>query len=254
VLQSLMRILLSNDDGINAPGIRAINKGLQKLGEVLVIAPDREQSAVGHAITIADPLRVKKVVENGDFVGYSVDGTPADCVKIGVKAIMESRPDIVVSGINHGGNFANNIIYSGTVSGATEGTLLGIPSIALSMDSFLSNDFSSAVSHAVEIVQKVVEKGLPDGTLLNVNFPDPAIDVKGIKICRQSDCKFNVTFEKRHDPRGLDYYWQGGDMDHSDPDSETDVHALKKGFITITPIRYDLTDYKFLDDLKSWSF
>ena len=167
---------------------------------------------------------------------------------------MEKPPDIVVSGINHGGTFANNIIYSGTVSGATEGTLLGIPSIALSMDSFLSNDFASAVSHGVDIVKRVAKKGLPEGTLLNVNFPDPELDVKGFKVCRQSGCKFSVTFEKRHDPRGLDYYWQGGEMDHSDPDKETDVHALKKGFITITPIRYDLTDYKFMDELKTWDF
>ncbi|MDH5541774.1 MAG: 5'/3'-nucleotidase SurE [Nitrospinota bacterium] len=247
-----MRILLTNDDGINAPGIRALHNELKNIGEVVVVAPDKEQSAVGHAITIADPLRVREVFQNGDSLGFAVDGTPADCVKIAVKAIMKEKPDIVVSGINQGGNFATNIIYSGTVSAATEGTILGIPSIAFSMDSFLNRDFSKAVKHAVEITKQVVGKPMPEGTLLNVNIPAPEVEVKGIKVCRQSSFTFRVTFDKRHDPRGLDYYWQGGDMNLDDPDPETDIRALKDGYITITPIKYDLTNYDFLESVRSW--
>ena len=248
-----MRILLTNDDGINAPGIRAFHSELKKIGEVVVVAPDKEQSAVGHAITIADPLRVKEMFQNGESIGFAVDGTPADCVKIAVKAIMENRPDIVVSGINQGGNFATNIIYSGTVSAATEGTILGIPSIAFSMDSFTDRDFSKAAKHAVEITKLVNGKSLPAGTLLNVNIPAPEIAIKGIKVCRQSDLTFRVTFEKRHDPRGLDYFWQGGEMDLDDPDQETDIRALKNGYITVTPIKYDLTNYDFFAEVKSWN-
>jgi len=249
-----MLALLSNDDGINAPGLKAIYKALAEMGDVVVVAPDREQSAVGHAITITDPLRVRKVHENGSFFGYSVDGTPADCVKIAVEAIMPRHPDIVVSGINHGGNVAANIIYSGTVSAATEGTFLGIPSIALSMNSYLNHDFSSVVKWAARIIKKTVETGLPHGTLLNVNFPAPEIKIQGIKICRISDCSFKASFEKRHDPRGIDYYWQGGTMDKNDPDEDTDIRVVEDGYVAITPIRYDLTDRNFIADLKSWEF
>ncbi len=250
----LMLILLSNDDGINAPGLKAAYSGLKNLGEVFVTAPESEQSAVGHAITIADPLRVREVFENGDRFGYAVDGTPADCVKIAVLALMERKPDIVVSGINHGGNYAANIIYSGTVSAATEGTILGIPSVALSMNSFIDHDFSRAVRLALPIIKETAEKGLPDGTLLNVNFPEPSIEHKGVKVCRHSDRKFQVKFEKRHDMRGLQYYWQGGEMDLADPDPQTDIRAVEEGYTTITPIRYDLTDQKFMEKLKSWKF
>ncbi len=252
--KDLMLALLSNDDGINAPGLKAIYTALADMGDVVLVAPDKEQSAAGHAITIADPLRVRKVYENGSFFGYSVDGTPADCVKIAVEAIMPRHPDIVVSGINHGCNVATNIIYSGTVSAATEGTLLGIPSIALSMNSYLNPDFSRAVKWAIRIIQKTVKTGLPLGTLLNVNFPAPEIEIRGIKICRVSDCSFKVSFEKRHDPRGIDYYWQGGAMDKNEPDKDTDIRAVEDGYVAITPIRYDLTDRNFLADLKSWEF
>jgi len=247
-----MLILLSNDDGINAPGLKAIRKGLLEIGEVVTVAPQSEMSAVGHAITIADPLRVREVYDSDGHFGYAVDGTPADCVKIAVKAIMKRMPDIVVSGINQGGNVATNIIYSGTVSAATEGTILGIPSVALSLYSFLNRDFSGAVEHSIPIIKKVAEKGLPDGTLLNVNIPSPDIEIKGTKVCRQSDRVFQVTFQKREDPRGLDYYWQGGKMDINDPDPDTDIRAVHDGFVTVTPIQYDLTDKKFMQELSDW--
>ena len=250
-----MKILLSNDDGINAPGLHALHKGLQQIGDVVVVAPESEQSAVGHAITIADPLRVREISDNGALFGYAVNGTPADCVKIGLKALLEKPPDILVSGINQGANVATNIIYSGTVSAATEGTLLGVPSIAFSLNTFVKPEFSDAVDIAVGIVKNTITKSLPKGTLLNVNIPAIAKDkIKGIKVCRQSDCVFQVAFDKRSDLRGIDYYWQGGNMDFSEPDENADIRALENGYVTITPIQYDLTNHSFLDDLKTWEW
>ncbi len=236
----LMKILLSNDDGINAPGLHALHERLQDIGEVTVVAPEFEQSAVGHAITIADPLRVREVRKNGQVFGYAVNGTPADCVKIGLKALFDNTPDVLVSGINLGPNVATNIIYSGTVSAATEGTLLGVPSIAISLNTFIKPDFSAAVEISIDIIGKTVEKSLPKGTLLNVNIPAvKKNEIKGIRVCRQSDCVFQVSFDKRSDLRGINYYWQGGHMDFAEPDQYADIHALEKGYITITPIQYD---------------
>ena len=250
-----MKILLSNDDGINARGLHALHKGLQQIAEIVVVAPESEQSAVGHAITIADPLRVREISDNAKIFGYAVNGTPADCVKIGLKALLTEAPDILVSGINLGANVATNIIYSGTVSAATEGTLLGVPSIAFSLNTFVKPDYSAAVDIAVGIVKKTAKNSLPKGTLLNVNIPAiPKDKIKGIKVCRQSECVFQVAFDKRFDLRGIDYYWQGGNMDFSEPDENADIHALEKGYVTITPIQYDLTNHRFLDDLKSWDW
>ena len=253
-----MKILLSNDDGINAPGLHALYKGLLAIGDVTVVAPESEQSAVGHAITIADPLRVREVAgdgKDGKIFGYAVNGTPADCVKIGIKALLKKNPDILVSGINQGGNVATNIIYSGTVSAATEGTLLGVPSVALSLNTFVKPDFTAAVEVSIDIIKKTAEKSLPKGTLLNVNIPPLKKDeIKGIRVCRQSDRVFQVSFDKRSDLRGIDYYWQGGEMDFSEPDENADIHALEKGYVTITPIQYDLTNHSFLDDLKTWDW
>lgn len=251
-----MKILLANDDGINAPGLRALHKGLKSIGDVTVVAPEMEKSAVGHAITIAMPLRVRTVTDHGKPFGYAVDGTPADCVKIAMKAVMGHKPDIVVSGINHGANLATNIIYSGTVSAATEGTILGVPSIAFSLATYERDpDWSPAVKSALEIVKKTAQRGLPKGTLLNVNIPyRPEKEIKGIKVCRQSHCVFDVEFEKRMDLRGMDYYWQGGKMDTADPDHETDIVQLERGYITITPIQFDLTNHSYIDELSGWGW
>lgn len=251
-----MKILLSNDDGINAPGLRALHKGLKAIGEVTVAAPEMEMSAVGHAITIAMPLRVREVRDHGQPFGYAIDGTPADCVKIALLAVMKEPSDIVISGINHGANLATNIIYSGTVSAATEGTILGVPSIAFSLSTHEKEpDFGPAVKHAVAITKKVMENGLQKGTLLNVNIPAiPEKEIKGIKICRQSHCVYRGAFEKREDLRGMDYYWQGGVMDTKDPDPNVDIVFNEKGYITITPIHFDLTNHDYLDELRSWGF
>ena len=206
-----MKILLTNDDGINSFGIRALKEALDTIGDVTVVAPETEMSAVGHSITISDPLRVKPVHFNGKKFGISVAGTPADCVKIAVRAIMDEKPDLLVSGINHGQNVATNVIYSGTVSAATEGMILGVPSIAISQASFCPKDFSASIEYGLKIIEKLKQNELPADTLLNINVPDiPASEIEGIKLCQMGVSKFAETFEKRVDPRQNDYYWQGG--------------------------------------------
>ncbi len=251
-----MRVLISNDDGISAPGLRALYKGLSAVADVVVVAPEIERSAVGHAITIANPLRVREVFDHGKKFGWAVDGTPADCVKIAIKALMDKKPDVLVSGINRGANLATNVIYSGTVSAATEGTILGVPSVAVSLCTYDMNaDFSTAVKYAVEIAKQAARRGMPRGTLLNVNVPALGEKkIKGVKVCRQSHCIFDVGFEKRSDPRGMDYYWQGGRMNVNDPDLSTDIMAAEEGWVTVTPIQYDLTNHAFLEELSSWKW
>jgi 5'-nucleotidase len=228
-----------------------MHKGLAEVADVMVVAPEMEKSAVGHAITISNPLRVREDHHHAKLFGYAVDGTPADCVKIALKSLMDKKPDILVSGINYGANLATNIIYSGTVSAATEGTILGVPSIAISLCTFERGaDFSTAVKYGLEIVSVVAKNRLPLGTLLNVNVPAiKASKIKGIKVCRQSHCVFDVEFHKRSDPRGLAYYWQGGNMNSKDADKSTDIMAVEDGYVTVTPIQYDLTNHPYLEEL-----
>lgn len=250
-----MKILLTNDDGINALGLRTMKEALSEWAGVSVVAPETEMSAVGHSITITDPLRVRHVRKNGTSFGVAVNGTPADCVKIAVRAILDEKPDMVVSGINHGQNVATNVIYSGTVSAATEGMILGIPSVAISLASFTSRDFTAAAEYGMRVVKKAAEEGVPEGTLLNVNVP--AIEkeaIKGIKVCRMGGSKFHEVFEKRIDLRQNDYYWQGGGMVIDDEDADADISWLDKGYVTVTPIQFDLTHYGLLDRMGGWSF
>ncbi|OGR79706.1 MAG: 5'/3'-nucleotidase SurE [Elusimicrobia bacterium GWC2_64_44] len=248
-----MEILITNDDGIYAEGISALACALKKAGNVTVVAPDTQRSAVGHAITISDPLRVVKARRNGEFFGYASSGTPADCVKLGIKAIMKKRPDLVVSGINLGGNQAYNVLYSGTVSGATEGALLGIPSIAVSLDTFVNPDYSSAAKFALKLALQCKKRSLPAGTLLNVNVPNlPASKLKGVRVTNQSRTCFNDWFEKRKDPHGGDYYWMTGDYKPKDADQASDLNALRAGYVSVTPIQFDLTNYKFISELENW--
>jgi 5'-nucleotidase len=255
-----MLILITNDDGIYAKGIMALYQELQNLGEVIVVAPERERSAVGHAITVSDPLRVWQVERSGKFFGYAVNGTPADCVKLAVNALLEVKPDILISGINHGPNTGTNVIYSGTVSAATEGTILGIPSIAVSLDaSHAENpDFSYAAKFTHKLAIKVMEKGLPKGTTLNVNIPYlPEDQIKGVAITRQGSLKFTDTFQMRTDPRNRLYYWLTSEKIEVEPngeEEEIDHLVLRQHKISITPLQYDLTDYKLLEDLKKWNF
>ncbi|HWP35773.1 MAG TPA: 5'/3'-nucleotidase SurE [Thermodesulfobacteriota bacterium] len=248
-----MRILVSNDDGINAKGIRVLVAELRSLGEVTVVAPETERSAVGHAITLSDPLRVKEVRDNGELFGYSVNGTPSDCVKIAINALLPDPPDLVVSGVNLGANVATDVIYSGTVSAATEGTIMGVPSIAVSLNTFTNPDFRPAARFARLLAEEVLERGLPERTLLNVNVPNlPLEEIKGVVVTRQGKSRFVETFHKRIDPRNNTYYWQAGEMVVIEEGEDVDVAALRAGNITVTPIHYDLTNYAALDVLRAW--
>jgi 5'-nucleotidase len=247
-------VLISNDDGIDAPGIFALALEMKKIARVTVVAPDKQQSAVGHAITMNYPLRAIPFRKNGEFFGYAVDGTPADAVKLGVRFLLKEKPDLLMSGINHGSNTAINILYSGTVSAATEGTVLGIPSIALSLTTHDQADFSYAAKFAARLAQRVVAEGLPQGTLLNVNVPAvPEEKISGVRVTRQGNSSWEDTFDVRRDPAGREYFWLTGSMAIKDTDPETDQIAVRENFISVTPIHYELTDRVLLERMKHWS-
>jgi 5'-nucleotidase len=246
-------ILVCNDDGIDAPGLAALVAELRKVSAVTVVAPDKQRSAVGHAITMHYPLRVKKFSKDGRFFGYAVEGTPADCVKLAIRALMEEPPDLVVSGVNHGANTAVNIIYSGTVSAATEGTLLDVPSIAVSLTTYEPADFRPAARFAKRLALHVLKTGLPPRTLLNVNVPAVrGPEIRGVKITRQGNSRWDDTFDMRVDPNNRTYYWLTGKLDVLDTTDDTDVIAVRKNYISVTPIQYDLTDYRALKSIRSW--
>ena len=249
----MLHILICNDDGIDAPGIYALAQEIGKFARVTVVAPDRQQSAVGHAITMQYPLRALPFHKNGEFFGYAVKGTPADAVKLGVKQLVKEPVDLLLSGINHGSNTAINIMYSGTVSAATEGTILGIPSIAISLTTYDEADFSVAARFAAHLAQVVAERGLPSGTLLNVNVPHlPAEKIRGVKITSQGRSSWEDTFDVRRDPAGREYFWLTGHMNVTDTDANTDQVAIGEGYISVTPIHYDLTDGDQLERMKGW--
>jgi len=249
-----MKILVSNDDGIGARGIQELAKALKEIGDVTVVAPLSEQSAVGHAISMKNPLRVSEHYINGEFFGYAVSGTPADCVKMGIRNIMKEKPDIVVSGINHGSNIAVNIIYSGTVSAAREATFMDIPSIAISITSHTPVYFDPATQIAKELVKKVVNKGLVKGTLLNVNVPNVSSEkINGTKITTQGISTWDDYYEERADPYGNKYYWLKGTLGDGNPSKTSDEHAIENNYISITPIHFDLTDQKTYNNLKTWN-
>jgi 5'-nucleotidase len=243
-----MRILLSNDDGIHAPGIHALYDAVKDLGEIHVVAPDVERSAVGHAITLSDPIKTQKIHRNGDFFGYAVGGTPADCVKLAVYALMDKPPDLVISGINLGPNAGISVIYSGTVSAATEGTILGIPSIAISMNTFKDPLWDTAAHFARHFAKLVMKNGLPAETLLNVNVPNvPLNEIKGTRLTRMGRSRFVETFDRRVDPRGNIYYWMDGQLEMLGDAKGTDVKAVEEGYVSITPIWFDLTHAAAMD-------
>jgi 5'-nucleotidase len=249
------RILVTNDDGFRAPGIRALAAALDELGDVIVVAPDRERSAVGHAITMVDPLRVwrEKWRDGRDVV--VVDGTPADCVKIGVRALVEGPPDLVVSGINQGGHAGTHVIYSGTVSAATEAGILGIKAAAISLDSFTASDFGPAAAFAATLARRMLAADWPNGVLLNVNVPGtPAAEIRGVRITRQSSAVLDDRYEERVDPRGRSYFWLAAErMNVPRRRPDDDITALAEGYISITPIRYDLTDEGSLAAFAPWA-
>ena len=246
-------ILLTNDDGIDAAGIWAVYKELKKMDSVTVVAPDSEMSAIGHAITMSDPLRVKKHFKNGKFFGYAVNGTPADCVKIAVASLLKRKPALTVSGINFGSNFGTNIIYSGTVSAATESLILGIPAIASSLASYEEYDFSVAAKFTAKLAKETLEKGLPERVLLNVNVPAlPAKRIKGVRVTRQGFAAFDDYYKKNVDPRGKTYYWLCAEKLRGCSEKGTDGEAVVNGYISVTPVHYDMTYKEYMGDLKKW--
>ena len=248
-------ILISNDDGIYAPGIYALWEAMSEIGKTTVVAPNTEKSAVGHAITISDPIRIEEVKRSNGFKGYAVNGTPADSVKIAVKSIMKVKPDIIISGINAGANVGQSLLYSGTISAASEGTFLGIPSIAISLDALRDMDFSTSKVVAKKIVNKVLEHGMPNDTLLNVNIPkDVEGGIKGYQITHQGAIYFEDNFEKREDPRGRIYYWMTGDVKDTDIELESDGVAIKEGYVSITPLQLQMTNFDFIEKLNEWIF
>lgn len=249
-----MKILVTNDDGIYSSGISELVDALKEIAEVIVVAPSEEQSAVGHGITMKYPLRVSKYFKNGNFFGYAVEGTPADCVKMGIRNIMGESPDLVISGINHGSNTAINIIYSGTVSAAREASIMDVPAIAISITSHDAKDFRYAGKIAKMLALRVKEHELPNGTLLNVNVPNfPEEEIAGILVTEQSKAKWDDIYEKRTDPFGKDYYWLTGKLVEVENEKQSDQLAIKNKFVSVTPIHFDLTDYETFNKMKSWN-
>ena len=248
-------ILVTNDDGIVAPGIRTLIEVMKELGDVVVVAPDSPQSAMGHAITINNTLKLEKVTLDKDLSQeYSCSGTPVDCVKIAVNEILNRKPDLCVSGINHGSNSSINVIYSGTMSAAVEAGIEGIPAIGFSLlDYSWDANFEPIKSYVKQIAQGVLEKGLPEGVILNVNFPKLSKeDIKGIKICRQAKAMWQEEFDKRTNPQGKEYYWLTGKFVNQDKGTDTDEWALENGYISIVPVQFDLTAHHAIQQLNSW--
>jgi 5'-nucleotidase len=247
----MMRFLLTNDDGIYARGLTALYQELSKDAECIVVAPEIEQSAVGHAITIFRPLIVRRALKNGNFLGHAVAGTPADCVKIGICELAGGRIDLVVSGINRGANVGTNVLYSGTVSAATEAAIQGVPSMAISLDTHAEADFTVAARFARKMAAFILDHPLPH-VALNVNVPAiPEEEIRGVVVAKQGRARLMESFDKRIDPRENTYYWLAGETElPAREDEESDGSALKRGMITITPICYDLTRHDLLDGLK----
>lgn len=248
-----MDILLTNDDGVFAPGIRSLYDELSREHNLTIIAPESEQSAVGHAITLLKPLRIKSVSLSGGVDAFAVDGTPADCIKIGVKQALRREPDLIISGINVGANVGVDALYSGTVSAATEGAILGIPSMAVSLDTFYDPDFGPAARIAALLADRIGRNGLRKGVALNINVPNlPFGKIGGLAVTRHGSSRYLEEFEQRVDPRGNTYYWQSGNILIRDPREDTDRRALEAGMVSITPIHSDLTHYEALDEVRSW--
>jgi 5'-nucleotidase len=247
----MKRILVSNDDGVHAPGLRALVEALSALGEVTVMAPLTEQSATSHALTLHHPLRIKDL---GDRT-FGVEGTPTDCVLLAVREFLGARPDLVVSGVNHGPNMGEDVIYSGTVAAAMEGALLGIPSMAVSLASWKFREPAAAASIAAELARVLLDANPPSRFLVNVNVPPvPREEIRGIRVTRLGTRVYNDAIVKKIDPRGRDYYWIGGAAPTWEPGSDTDFAAVEEGYVSLTPLLLDITDARGFDYLRGLEF
>ncbi|QBG46305.1 5'/3'-nucleotidase SurE [Verrucomicrobia bacterium S94] len=250
-----MKILLCNDDGIHAPGILSLHNALKNTGTLHVVAPDTERSATGHAITIFDPIRTIPVEKNGCHFGIAVDGTPADCVKLAVSFLYkDDPPDLVVSGINFGSNTGISVLYSGTVSAASEAAILGVPAIAFSLCTYCDPHWETAEKVVADVVENIIKHPLPPGTLLNVNIPNvPLSELKGMKSARMGRSRFIEKFSEHRDPRGNLYYWLDGELDQLDDAVDTDIRTVESGYVALTPIHIDLTDHHAMKQIEAWS-
>ena len=251
-----MRILLTNDDGVFAPGLRALRKELGRLGEVTVVAPAQEQSGVGHAITLLTPLIVKEVdAEDGSTLGFMVEGSPADCVKLAILELMDRPPDLIVSGINSGANAGINVLYSGTVAAAIEGAFFKVTSVAVSLELAEHFDYPHAARHAVRVIERILANDPPPGSLFNVNLPAHARgEPKGVKVVPMGVGRHGETFERRRDPRNRTYYWLTYAPPYDLGDDASDIAGLAQGYITITPLHFDLTRHDLIPKLQGWSW
>lgn len=248
-------IFVTNDDGVSSKGIRSLFESVKEFGDVVIIAPDSPQSGTGHGITIHDPLRLDRLDLFEGTEAYSCSGTPVDCVKLGVYEIMHRKPDLLVSGINHGANTSTNVLYSGTMSAAVEGSMEGIPSIGFSLDSFNADaDFTLSMEVVKRVVSAVLEKGMQKGVCLNVNIPDIAKEEhQGIKVCKQAHAYWADRFDKREDQFGKPYYWLTGDFIDADQSEDTDLFWIPKGYTTVVPTQFDMTAHGALNELKNWT-
>jgi len=247
-------ILVCNDDGVFAPGIAALIEVAQEFGKVVVVAPDKPQSGSGHGITISATLRINKIQEEENISIYSTTGTPVDCIKLAVNEIMHRKPDILISGINHGSNASINVIYSGTMSAAIEGAMEGIPSVGFSLlDHSIDADFSASQELARRIIPKILEKGLPKGVCLNVNIPKLQYEeIKGIRVCHQANGNWVEEFDARKDPSGHDYYWMTGRFVNFEENSENDIALLENSYVAVVPVQFDMTAYSAMEEINSF--
>jgi len=247
-----VRILLTNDDGINAPGLAALRRAACGLGEVAVVAPDTERSGVAHSITLAQPLRIRRIYHGEEFFGFGINGAPADCVKLACREILGALPDLLLSGINLGCNAGINVLYSGTVAAAIEGAMLGIPSVAFSVGEVEKPDFEQAGRVARAVLDLVLASAMPRRTLLNVNIPGSGAGVKGIRLTHQSRTTYHELYEKRLDPWGRAYFWITAELARDyEQEPESDLRALAEGYVSVTPLHYDLTDYEAIPALRA---
>ena len=246
----MTRILVTNDDGIHSKGLIKLEEALQEVGDVFVVAPAAEMSGASHSLTLARPLRIRQI----DDRHWSVDGTPTDCVTLALNRIFpgDEVPDICVSGINHGGNLGDDASYSGTVAGALEATILGVPGVAFSLVAREKFDFSEAAQFAVVAVRKVLSEGLPEGTLLNINIP--AKEIKGVKVTRQGIKNARPVISEHIDPRGKPYFWIGEEYFSTNSADGTDYYAIEQGYISVTPLKSDMTDHRALTAIETWNY
>lgn len=247
-------ILVTNDDGITAPGLKALVEVASQLGKVIVIAPDSPQSGMGHAITVNNPIRIDKSKVFGNIEAYTCSGTPVDCVKVGIFQLLKQKPDLIVSGINHGSNAATNVIYSGTMSAAVEGSMENIPSLGFSLDNFSHEaDFTPAQHFAGILIKQALDSDFPDRICLNVNVPKlPLSELKGIKVCRQAMAFWEDRFDEREDPLGKKYYWLTGKFKDQEEADDTDMAALKNGYVSVVPVQFDMTAHHAINKINKW--